>query len=52
MADFGPRNLVASIEGTSSQFVCDIRMILSVPGKTIGKSVGPDLVVFIIGTLL
>lgn len=51
MTDFGPRNLVASIEGTSSQFVCNIRMILSALDKMIRKSAGPDLVVFIIGAL-
>ena len=39
------------IEGTSLQFVCDIRMILSALDKLIKKPVGPDLVVFIIRAL-
>lgn len=51
MTDFSPRNLMTSIEGTSSQFVCDIRMILSALDKMIRKPAGPDLVVFIIGAL-
>lgn len=42
---------MASIEGTSSQFVCDIRMILSALDKMIRKPAGPDLVIFIIGAL-
>ena len=51
MTDFSPRNLMASIEGTSCLFVCDIRMILSALDKMIRQPAGPDLVVFIIGAL-
>jgi hypothetical protein len=51
MTNFSPRNLVVSIEGTSSQFVCDIKMILSALDEMIRKPADPDLVIFIIGIL-